>query len=295
MGLAVRYVDQVPPMLKWETTNETLKKVKVVYVQAMNFLCVTLVCLKEGGARTLLVKIPDAIVQISTRIGSASSIPGSVINRVADIVMPLQVLGGSAKNFLSFSDVGTKSLALFSGIKTSIEYVVKGNNGIYYKAQLPLGDWGAWANRAQAFADWSLSITECGSYLWKFSNPDANGSFPLAPLSTWSGRYFSIKGLCFESWFLYKTWYQGSHHNGTVQINNALLARRELTGSLLKLSLAVAGISLDIFRTFAAKGYAPFWMEPAMFWINIANTFVTPVAFTYWPSLVTKPLYAAAG
>ena len=303
MGVAVSmYQNDIPVMLKWAPENDHLKKVCYVYAKAINFLWLNLNWLKEtSGAKTLLVRIPDAIVQISKRIGPAESVPGKVINRVADFITPLNVLGGPAKSLLAFADLGSKFTAIFADHKTNIDYVVKDENGAYYKAQLPLYSWGGWANRAQAFAEWSMALSECGSYLWKYQNPTSEGSFPLSTFSTWTGRCLNIKNLCSDSWFLYQTWGTGNHQRfvsgryENVTGQNLTIANEEVAGAVMKITFTVMCISLDLFKTFAAKQYVPFWLEPAIFWTNIATTFAPPVVFNYWPSLVTKPLYAAAG
>jgi hypothetical protein len=273
-----------------------------IYEYVMNFILKELDWLKEtGGQRTFFIKIPEAIVHISKRIGPTTSIPGKMLSKVADVLMPLHILGGCAKTFLAFVDVTIKFPGLFKKPqKDIIEYVVINKNNEPQKAQTPFNYWEQQANKAQVFADWALNLSECGSYVWKWRNPTSTKRPPFANLATWSGRYMCLKGLYFESKFLYQIWWEGKHlhyneeEQQYVPINGTVLAKEDLIGSMLKISLSVVCLSLDVLQTFAPKENRPFWLESAIFWTRIAPTFITPVAIRYWPNLVTKPLYAKA-
>jgi hypothetical protein len=157
-------------------------------------------------------------------------------------------------------------------------------------------------------AFWIISVNECEAFLNKHSGSEVNPHTSF--LATWGGRYASIKDLCFEGWFLYQTWWLGNHLRfREVNANNVIrreyvplrapiapdvqdttIATQEIVGSLLKISLAVVCLSLDIFTKMAKGGNKSLWLETAIFWTSLAPTFITPVAMRYWPNLAIKPL-----
>jgi hypothetical protein len=278
-----------------------MKLVYSVYEYVKIFIAHNLTWLKEtGGAKNLLIKFPDAIVSISRRIGPATHIPGKILNTAADILIPLQALGGCASTLLGFAEVGSKFPAMFISSPKQVQYVVRGTAGKEYRAQFPLKSWEQNANKAVSIADWTLSFTGCAGYIWRMNHtPDQK--FPLAPVATWSARYMSIQGLYSEGRFLYKTLSMGEHREYHATQEKYLplkkkvtVAWEEVAGSLLKLSLSVVCLSLDIFKALAAKGNQSPWIDTAIFCAGIAPTFITPVAMRYWPKIVTEPLYAAA-
>jgi hypothetical protein len=281
-----------------------------VYEYVRNFILHNLNWMKEaGGAKTLFVKFPDAIVSISKRIGPASYLPGKMINRVAEILIPLHKLGGCTSTLLGFAEVGSKFPAMFTPADSQVRYVVKDAHDKAYRAQFPLNQWEQRSNRALNIADWTLSFTGCSGYIWRL-NHSADEKFPLASIATWSGRYMSVKGLYAEGRFLYETLWVGNHKkwnedeqkyvpikyekNKVILPENFSLAREELAGSLFRLSLAVVCLSLEIFKTLAAKGNQSPWLDSAIFCAGLAPTFITPIAMRYWPKMVVDPLYTAA-
>ncbi len=289
-----------------------VEKVHHVYIKVIVFIRINLDWLKDtGGAKILVIKFPDAVVSLSKRIGPATHIPGKMINRVAEILMPLHKLGGCASTFIGFAEVGSKFPAMFNPSETQVKYVVRdGNNA--YKAQFPLNYWEQKANQALNVADWTLSFTGCAGYIWR-SNHTAVEKFPLAPIATWSARYMSLKGLYFDGRFLYETLWVGNHQKYNdvlktyvpiqrwdniegvnVPVPNTTVAWEEVAGAVLKISLSIACLSLDIFKGLAAKGNSSPWLDTAIFCANLAPTFITPVAMRYWPKMAVEPIYATA-
>ncbi len=272
----------------------------LVYEFVKNFIVHNLTWLKEtGGAKALLIKFPDAIISISKRIGPVTCTSGKMINRVAEILTPLHALGGCASTLLGFAEVGSKFPALLSPFKTRVQYVVKGASEKTYQAQFPLKPWQQKADRALSVVDWTLSFNGCAGYIWRL-NHTADEKFPLAPIAPWLPRCMSIGGLYFESQFLYKTLWVGNHLKyDAIQEKyksirkNTTVAWQEIAGSVLKISLSVACLSLDVFKLAAKENQAP-WLDTAIFCAGLAPTFITPVAMRYWPKMVVEPLYAAA-
>ncbi len=303
----------VPVYFRIDGPNkEYMEKVNAVYEYVRNFILHNLSWLKEtGGQKTLLIKFPDAIVSISKHIGPATHIPGKMINFTAGILSPLHRLGGCASSLIGFAEVGAKFPSLFNPSEKQVKYVVtEGNNK--YKAQFWLSTWEQRANKAQNVADFLLSFSGCAGYLWRLQHtPDEK--FPLAPVATWSARYMSVKGLYFEGRFLYETLWVGAHRRcageegkyapieryddtlrKNVPVQNTTLAKEEIAGSLLKISLSVVCLSLDLFKTLASNENNSPWLETAIFCAGIAPTFITPLATRYWPKMVAEPLYANA-
>ena len=196
---------------------------------------------------------------------------------------------------------------MFKWPESPVEYVVivesfdQNNNLVKTtrRAQMPVDIWWQWSGVVQNVADWTISVSECEAYLRK-------DSAQMAPFTTWGARYLSVKSLCFEGWFLYQTWWLGNHQrinaagqpdsirNVLPHVQSTTLAKREIAGSLLKISLSVVCLSLDFFTKLNGKEQKPFWLEAAIFWTRIAPTFITPVALRYWPKVVTIPLYKRA-
>lgn len=271
-----------------------------VYKFVKNFILHNLAWLKEtGGAKTLLIKFPDAIISISNRINPAT-LSGRMINRVADVLIPLHALGGCASTLLGFAEVGAKFPAMVGPYKTKVEYTVRGAKDKTYQAKFPLSSWEQKANKALCVADWALSFTGCAGYIWRL-NHAADEKFPFASLATWAGRSMSIGGLYFEGRFLYETLWvdkpQRYSNNNDVYYPikvDTTVAREELIGSALKISLSVVCLSLDLFKALAANGNQSPWLDTAIYCAGLAPTFITPVAMRYWPKLVVEPLYAAA-
>ena len=258
------------------------------------FLKVNIDWLKETtGQRILLIKIPEAIILISKRIGPGVSIPAKIFRSFANALMPLFGLG-CAKTFLSFVEVGTRFNGMFSQSETKIDYVVVDESGKKTQAFLPL-DWRAqWANRIENICHWSLSVSECGSYLWRLQNLSSTDLPPFSTFATWVGRYVSVKTLCYEGWFLYRTWWrQGKHHTVVKVQDGASISKRDIAGSLLKISVAVVCLSLELFAYLVAKGNKSPWLETTLFWSRITPTLMDPVN-RYWSVMVTRPYYTAA-
>jgi len=289
--------------------SDYIKPVNAVYEFVLMFLKHNLDWLKESnGQKILLIKIPHAIISISKRIGPATHIPGRVINKLAAILTPLHRLGGCASPFIGFAEVGYKFPALFAPSENRVEYVAE-VDGKTYLANFPLNSWEQRANRVLSVADWTLSLTGCFWYLWSFGylwgmNHTADEKFPLAGIATWAGRYISLKDLYSEGRFLYETLWigpqfkptepNGDKKKSTPNVQTPMkLVSVELVGSLLRLSLAIVCLSVDIFKALAAKQQSP-WIETALFCASIAPAFITPLATRYWPKLVTKPLYKDA-
>src|SRR4051812_39098551 len=174
--------------------GEYVDQAKAVCRYVKNFILHNLAWLKEtGGAKNLLIKFPDAIVSISRRIGPATHIPGKMLNIAADILMPLQALGGCTSTLLGFAEVGSKFPAMFEFSKTQVQYIVRDGNGKVVRdeqgkacrARFDLNYQEQKANEAASVADWTLSFTGCASYIWRL-NHTADQKFPLAPIATWS-------------------------------------------------------------------------------------------------------------
>ncbi|HEY5235558.1 MAG TPA: hypothetical protein VIJ14_05225, partial [Rhabdochlamydiaceae bacterium] len=192
--------------------GEYIVQVKAVCSYIKNFVWNNLTWMKEaGGQKSLLIKVPEAFVSIARRITPATHIPGRMINFFAETLAPLHRLGPCAKNFVAFADAGSKFPAMFEEPDRHYRYVVKDAANKNSLAQLPYNIWGQRACRAEAIVSWSLSVSECGNYLWKSSHPLAEGKAPFTDAAVWMGRYMSVKSLCFEGWFLYQTWWCGSH------------------------------------------------------------------------------------
>lgn len=259
-----------------------------VFWALREFLRANAAWLREpGGQRALLIKIPEAIILIAKRMGPPASIPGKILYVAAKILAPLYALGGCAKPFLAFVEVGTVKYEN----KERIDYVAVDEKGQHLQASLPLGYWSQWANRIENIASWSLSVAECGSFLWKYQYPASLDRTFFAIFAEWTGRFISIKLLISESWFLTKTLWKVQHiESKDVTLT---LAKREIVGSLLKISLALACLSIDLFQILAKNEYKPAWLDTALFWTRISPAFITPVV-RHWPTLVTKPLYVSA-
>jgi hypothetical protein len=290
-----------------------------VYKYVMDFIQHNLAWLKEtGGLKTWLIKIPDAVVSISNRIGPATHRPGKMINIAADMLMPLHALGGCASTLLGFAEVGSKFPAMFSPAESKVQYVVRDEQGKVvrdeqrkaWKAHFDLNYLDKIANKALSIADWTLSFTGCAGYIWKL-NHSADEKFPLVPIATWSARVMSIKGLYSEGRFLYETCWVGNRHmfdkEKKVAISDAdsdieqdkivpmpisTVAWEEVAGSVLKISLSVACLGLDVLKLAAKESQSP-WLDTAVFCAGLAPTFITPVAMRYWPKMAVEPLYAA--
>jgi hypothetical protein len=297
--------------------GDIIRKVDWVYQSIMEFLTHNLNWLREpGGIRILLIKLPDAIVSISKRIGPATRIPGKIINSAAEILMPIHKLGPCASSLLGFAEVGAKLPAMLnpslSLSQRQVEYVVKDANGNSYRAQFPLNYWEQKSNNIQNIADWTISFTGCAGYIWRLNHTTAE-KFPLADIATWSARYMSIKGLYFEGRFLYETLWVGDHQKSTdggqtyipivrwdstkqvrAPVQNATVIWQEVAGSVLRITLSVACLSLDIFKELAAKGNSSLWLNTAIFCAGLAPTFIQPVALRYWPKMVVERRYLAA-
>ncbi|HEX4840471.1 MAG TPA: hypothetical protein VFU89_08535 [Rhabdochlamydiaceae bacterium] len=276
--------------------GDYIKPVNAVYAFVLKFLKFNLDWLREtSGQKMLLIKLPDAIVSISKRIGPATHIPGRMINNIAHFLTPLHRLGGYASPLIGFAEVGYKFPAMFVPSKEKVPYVAEAE-GKTYQASFPLNSWEQGANRVLSAADWTLSFTRCFWYLWRM-NHTTDEKFPLAGVATWAGRYISLKELYFEGRFLYETLWVGPQFkagNEREKESNAQtpmkLASVELVGSLLRLSLAVVYLSVDVFKVLATRQQSP-WIETALFCASIAPTFINPLANHYWPKLVTQPLY----
>jgi hypothetical protein len=177
-----------------------------VYQYVRNFILHNLEWLNEtSGKKTLLIKIPEAIVSISNRIGAATHIPGRMINFTAEILSPLHRLGGCGSALLGFAEAGKKYSPMFKPIATHVKYVVRDLDGNPYEAHFSVPEWQQMANKTQSIIDWVLSVTGCASYIWKLQCTDPKEQFPLAPLLTWGGRFMAIHGLYSEGRFLYET------------------------------------------------------------------------------------------
>ncbi|HEX2578862.1 MAG TPA: hypothetical protein VHK67_00465 [Rhabdochlamydiaceae bacterium] len=295
-------LSDVPEFMKnfMDTDNRYVKGAITIYVYVQNFILYNLQWLKESsGQKTLLIKLPEAIVSISKRIGPATHIPGRMINAVASLLMPIQRLGGCASSLIGFAEIGYKFPAMFTPSAERISYLVEANDQTY-TAYFPLNSWEQRADKALSVTDWTLSFTGCVGYLWRL-NHSPNEKFPLAEIATWAGRYISLKGLYSEGRFLYETLWVGPQfkcpENKPTTKNKPItnpqprmkLATVELVGSLLKLSLAVVCLSVEIFRALAVKRQSP-WIDTALFCASIAPAFITPLATRYWPELVIKPI-----
>ena len=135
--------------------------------------------LKEtSGQKTLLIKIPEAIVSISNRIGPSTHIPGRIINFTAEILSPLQRLGGSALTLIGFAELGSKFPGMFNPADEHVKYVVRDLAGNPYEAHFSVTEWEQKANKAQNIVDWTLSATGCASYIWKLNCTDPKEPFP---------------------------------------------------------------------------------------------------------------------
>ncbi len=278
-----------------------IQKVDSLYQSLKEFLKHNLTWLREpGGIKTLLIKLPDAIVSISKRIGPATRIPGKIINTAAEILMPLHKLGDCASSLLGFGEVVVKFPAMFSHSKSHVQYVVKDADGKPYRAQFPLNYLDKKSNNIQNIADWTLSFTGCAGYIWRLNHTTAE-KFPLASLATWSSPYMSIKGIYSEGRFLYETWWVGKHQihgrdetkGESVPVQNVTVVWEEVAGSVLRISLSVTCLSLDIFKGLAARGNSSPWLDTAIFCAGLAPTFITPVALRYWPEMAVKRNYRA--
>jgi len=284
----------VPIWFKLEGPYKDYAYLKIchnVYNFAIEFWVQNWNWLKEtSGQRVLLIKIPEAIINIAVRIGPATSIPKKVLHVVANFFMPIYKLGSCAKPFLAFIEVRTRFDAMFKKPDEKIDYVVLDAKGNYLKATFPLTHREQLAGRFENIASWTLSLSECGNYIWKFYNASAEDRPPFATFMSWTGRAMSIKTLVVEGRFLFQTWWAGKH----VQIDKATLSKQSLAGSILKIFLAAMCLAIELFQYFAANQYKPLWLGSALFWTRISSTFISPVANRYWPSMVTTPLYAAA-
>jgi hypothetical protein len=276
--------------------------VNSVYKYVMDFIQHNLSWMKEtGGLKTWLIKIPDAVVSISERVGPATHFSGKVINVVAEFLMPIKKLGDCASPIVGFAEVAFKFQAMFEPSKTEVNYVVKdadGNSGI---AQFSLHYLEQKANKILSVADWSLSVTGCASYFWK-SNHTSDEKFPYAPIATWSARYMSLKGLYSEGRFLYETLWVGPdpetrmsfRKKKYVVLENPKAAWQEVAGSMLKISFSIACLSADVLKTLAVTESQSPWLDTAIFCAGVAPTFIAPVALRYWPKMVVEPLNTAA-
>lgn len=284
----------VPVVFRLDGPNrEYVQVVHQVVGYIKYFFKVNIDWLKETtGQRILLIKIPEAIILISKRIGPGVSIPGKIFRSFANALMPLYGLG-CAKTFLSFVEVGTRFNAMFAPPDTKIDYVVVDEDGKSFQAFLPLGRHGQWANRLENICSWSLSVSECGSYLWKLQNLSSTDQPFFITFASWAGRYLSVKTLCYEGLFLYRTWWQGQHRTVVEVKKEASISKSDIAGSLLKISLAVVSLSLEFFVYLTAKGNKSPWLETTLFWSRITPTLITPVN-RYWSVMVTRPYYTAA-
>jgi hypothetical protein len=270
-----------------------LDTIDAIYHNVMEFLRINYQWLKEtGGQKTLFIKFPEVIVKLSNRIGPSTNLPGKLLNNFAYYAQPFVNLGECAKTFLSCVEVVTKLEGVFYPSKAPIDYVVVNEKDESFKAQLSIEEWVPF-NRIQSAADWMLSLAECEVYL----RGGDRGAAYSSPFATWGSRYMSIKGLCFEGWFLYKTQWLGQptrYNSATKKDEIVSISRVCVAGSMLKISLALVCLSLDLFNTLGSKVNKPVWLETAMFCAGIAPTFITPMAFKYWPRMVVEPLYKAA-
>jgi hypothetical protein len=261
-----------------------------------------------GGLKTLMIRIPDAVSRIADRRNPPVSLPGKMLFRFAHFIKPLRDLGGCAKPFLAFAEVAIKTKTLLTWSRPHNDYFVVDNLNRVQRAQLPLNIWQQGFNMAANAAHWIISVNECEAFLSKRSGSEAVPY--ISSIAAWGIRYVSIKDLCFEGWFLYQTWWLGNHQRfREVNANNGIrkeyvhlrapiapdvqdttIATQEIVGSLLKISLAVACLSLDIFTQMAKRGNKSPWLETALFWTSLAPTFITPIAMRYWPNLAIKPL-----
>jgi hypothetical protein len=269
---------------------------------------------KIGAIKTLLIKFPDAIVLISNRIGPSTYLPGKLINRLAHILRPIHKLGPNASTLFGFVDVINKFDKMFEPSATRVEYVVKDGADIGYKAQFPLHRCEQISNRVGNIAVWALSVSGCAEYIWKLDHTPLE-PFPLKSSVTCIGISLNLKGIYEESRFLYQTLWctpkesikdeEGEEifvpirrmsldKEKIVPVPGLRVANEELAGSLFRLSLSVACLSIDIFKALAVKDNNPKWLDTALFCAGLAPTFIAPLAMRYWPKMVVDPLRTTA-
>ncbi len=249
------------------------------------------------GAKSLLIKIPEAIVKISDRYSLSTSLSVRPFHFFAHYMKPIKGLG-YAKPFLAIMDSRSK-IDYIVKPRTEIKYLLVDQKGVTEETFVftPF-EW--YVNLAGSFAEWVISVGETESFLHAAYGWTRR---PLVtPIARFASPVISLKTIYLEGSFLYKTIILRQMHGAKIAVlaeeKTAAAAAAEKTipkeviiGSLLKVALCVVCLSLDVFNNLAARESKPFWLTPAtIFWTRLAPTFMIPAAFYYWPKLVVEPL-----
>lgn len=253
-----------------------------------------------SGAKCWLIQLPEAVYKVAHRYKDSTAIAAHYLIKFNHWIKPLHIVTPCAKTWLPFVDVGAKLPAIFAPLKDRRQYVViDQSSGLDDQSRpfafyLGLPKWEQWLDKTEALAHWVLSVCQCEAACRKLNNEPPRWSILASIVSP----LISAKLLYTEGSFLFKTIRRDQYQRGEnskPRTVTATLAKQEIYGSALKISLSIICLSLDLFNKFAPKGDKPVWLETALFWTSIAPTFVGPAAHYYMPELAVKPLHTSVG
>lgn len=261
------------------------------------FIVETLTSLNPSpGQKNLMIKIPEAIFKIAHRFEHSSTAAAHVLKSFAHTIKPLIIMAPCAKSFLAFGEAAGKIVPIFKQGPEKRKYVVVDTEGVQKKlaASYELKSWEQWLNKGELIAHWAISFCESEAGYQKMMN---NGPSRFTTLARVLSPLVSAKTLYMEGSFLYKTLQpaEGKHDVSAADKKKAKLAKQEVCGSALKITLAVICLSLDLFSKFGSKEKQPVWLETTIFWASVAPAFVGTAAHFYWPKLVLTPLQNSVG
>ena len=256
------------------------------------------------GAKTVLIKFPEAVIKISNRFSASTALPARMLHFFAFYIRPIVYGVGcdkpglvDAKPLLAIADTINKR-DFYAPRKNPkcFEYVVLCEDKKSYKKETYTYETWEWVSGyGKNASDWLLSVSESYAFIRAVFN--IKGPSSMDSIAKWSGRFISIQALSTESYFLYKTLWtrqmNGAKENSSAEqaaVEKNTVATEVIIGSIFKIALSIVGISMDIFNHMARKETKPYWLAPAMFWASLAPTFLVPTAYFYWNSLIVEPL-----
>jgi hypothetical protein len=267
----------------------------ISYVQAF-IICNFNYLRTTTGVKIFLFKIPEAIVRISTRLKDSESLAARTFHFLSHYARPFATLGGGCgKTVLAFMELRSKLDRVEETYyrPKPISYVVfKKNSARMREFTLSLGQ--QRADYIGASADWLMSVAECENFLRPAFDIKRGPIF--SPLASYSGYVSSLRTLYIEGSFLYQTvWLH--HKEGKVTVSEApegKVSKLVIAGSLLKIALAIIGLTLDFFSILSKRENKPYWLAPANFWLGLVPTLLIPLAYNWWPNVAVEPIRVQA-